>query len=160
MEPFTLHPNGVTILCPNAAVGAIGTVNGVQYEKVNFNRLEQLRNAASGGNNPQLEFVCTSGVIFMKDLFRNKRVFNTDISSWDTSDVENMERLFAEANAFNQDISKWDVGKVRFMEKLLKGAHAFNQNIGGWDTSEAKNMREMIRMTKVFNQDISGWERY
>ena len=155
---FYLHPNGVTILCPNAAVGAIGTVNGVQYEKVNFNRLEQLRNAASGGNNPQLEFVCTSGVIFMKDLFRNKRVFNTDISSWDTSDVENMERLFAEANAFNQDISKWDVGKVRFMEKLLKGAHAFNQNIGGWDTGEAENMREMIRMTREFNQDISGWD--
>ena len=155
---FYLHPNGVTILCPNAAVGAIGTVNGVEYEKVNFNRLEQLRNAASGGNNPQLEFVCTSGVIFMKDLFRNKRVFNTDISSWDTSDVENMERLFAEANAFNQDISKWDVGKVRFMEKLLKGAHAFNQNIGGWDTGEAENMREMIRMTREFNQDISGWD--
>ena len=155
---FYLHPNGVTILCPNAAVGAIGTVNGVQYEKVNFNRLEQLRNAASGGNNPQLEFVCTSEIIFMKDLFRNKRVFNTDISSWDTSDVENMERLFAEANAFNQDISKWDVGKVRFMEKLLKGAHAFNQNIGGWDTGEAENMREMIRMTREFNQDISGWD--
>ena len=155
---FYLHPNGVTILCPNAAVGAIGSVNGVQYEKVNYDRLKELRNQASGGNNPQLEFVCTSGVIFMKDLFRNKRVFNTDISSWDTSDVENMERLFAEANAFNQDISKWDVGKVRFMEKLLKGAHAFNQNIGGWDTGEAENMREMIRMTREFNQDISGWD--
>ena len=31
---FYLHPNGVTILSPNASVGAIGSVDGVQYTKV------------------------------------------------------------------------------------------------------------------------------
>ena len=36
---FYLHPNGVTILCPNASVGAIGTVDGVQYTKVDRNSL-------------------------------------------------------------------------------------------------------------------------
>ena len=124
---FYLHPNGVTILCPNAAVGAIGTVNGVQYEKVDRNGLLAMRNAGE-----DLSLVCTSGIASLAQVFRKKGSFNDDISSWDTSSVTTMERLFANARTFNQDISKWDVSNVTSMFNLLNGANAFNQDISGW----------------------------
>ena len=155
---FYLHPNGVTIRCPLAVVGATGTVNGVQYEKVDKAGLQALRNAATGGNNNQLAFVCTSGVDNLKDMFRKKGVFNIDISSWDTSSVTTMHRMFANAHAFNQDISKWDVSNVESMYNFLNLGYAFNQDISGWDVSNVTNMRRMIRDTRAFNQDISGWD--
>ena len=62
---FYLHSNGVTILCPNAIVGAIGTVDGVQYTKVDRNTLIAKRNA---GEN--LALVCTSGITDLSNMFR------------------------------------------------------------------------------------------
>ena len=155
---FYLHPNGVTIRCPLAAVGAIGTVNGVQYEKVDKAGLQALRNAATGGNNNQLAFVCTSGMVDLRDMFRKKTVFNIDISSWDTSSVTNMSRMLANAKAFNQDISKWDVSKVTNMYNFLNLGYAFNQDISGWNVSNVRNMKQMFRDARAFNQDISGWD--
>ena len=155
---FYLDPNGVTIRCPLAAVGASGTVNGVQYEKVDKAGLQALRNAATGGNNNQLAFVCTSGVDNLKDMFRKKGVFNIDISSWDTSSVTTMHRMFANAHAFNQDISKWDVSNVESMYNFLNLAYDFNQDISGWDVSNVTVMRRMFRDARAFNQDISGWD--
>ncbi len=150
---FYLDPNGVTIRCPLAVVGAIGTVNGVQYEKVDRNGLLAMRNAGE-----DLSLVCTSGITSLAQLFRKKGSFNDDISSWDTSSVTTMERLFANAKTFNQDISKWDVSNVTSMFNLLNGANAFNQDISGWDVSSVTSMRGMFRNTYNFNADIGGWD--
>ena len=153
---FYLHPNGVTILCPNASVGAVGTVDGKPYTKVNRNTLIAKRDA-----DEDLSGVCTSGITDLNSLFRKKNTTNnasvsSDISSWDTSDVESFSRIFANTD-FNQDISNWDTGKVENMYNAFQNAWEFNQDISGWNTENVKNMRQTFRLAKKFNQDISGW---
>jgi hypothetical protein len=55
---FQLAPNGVTILCPAAAVGATGIVNGVTYTKRDRAGLVALVNA---NDFAPLATTCTSG---------------------------------------------------------------------------------------------------
>ena len=177
---FYLHPNGVTILCPNAVVGSVGTVDGIQYTKVDRNSLIDKRNA---GEN--LALVCTSGITDLNSMFRKKgnnanslasgignwdtssntsmsRIFangnfNQDISNWDTSNVVNMYNAFQGASSFNQDISGWDTGKVNTMRWTFRRAKRFNQDISGWDISSVDDMRGLFKDTEDFNQDLSGW---
>mgnify|MGYP006264021515 FL=1 len=153
---FYLHPNGVTILCPNALVGAIGTVNGVQYTKVDRSSLIDKRNA---GEN--LAVVCTSGITDLNSMFRKKGndadLLASGIGNWDTSSNTSMSRIFANGN-FNQDISNWDTSNVVNMYNAFQGASSFNQDISGWDTRKVASMRQTFRRAKRFNQDISGWD--
>ena len=153
---FYLHDNGVTILCPNASVGAVGSVNGDTYTKVDRDALFAKRNLGE-----DLSFVCTSGITDLSSLFRKQNTTNnasvsSDIRSWDTSDVESFSRIFANTD-FNQDISNWDTGKVKNMYNAFQNAWEFNQDISGWNTENVENMRQTFRLAKKFNQDISGW---
>ena len=153
---FYLHPNGVTILCPNAIVGSTGTVNGVQYTKVDRSSLIDKRNA---GEN--LALVCTSGITDLNSMFRKKgndaNSLASGIGNWDTSSNTSMSRIFANGN-FNQDISNWDTSNVVNMYNAFQGASSFNQDISGWDTGKVTQMRWTFRRAKRFNQDISGWD--
>jgi surface protein len=154
---FYLHSNGVTILCPNAIVGATGTINGVQYTKVDRNSLIAKRNA---GEN--LALVCTSGITDLNSMFRKQYTtsnpaVSSDISSWDTSKNTSMSRMFANTD-FNQDISNWDTGEVVNMYNAFQNAWEFNQDISGWDTRKVVTMRQTFRLAKRFNQDISEWK--
>ena len=154
---FYLHSNGVTILCPNAIVGATGTINGVQYTKVDRNSLIAKRNA---GEN--LALVCTSGITDLNSMFRKQNTtsnpaVSSDISSWDTSKNTSMSRMFANTD-FNQDISNWDTGEVTNMYNAFQNAWEFNQDISGWDTRKVVTMRQTFRLAKRFNQDISEWK--
>ena len=46
-------------------------------------------------------------------MFINARVFNLDLSDWDTSNVTSMNGMFDGASAFNQDLrSYWNVCNV------------------------------------------------
>ena len=38
--------------------------------------------------------------------------FNSDISQWDTSSLEDMQWMFYETESFTGDLSKWNVSKV------------------------------------------------
>ena len=154
---FYLHPNGVTVLCPNAIVGATGTINGVQYTKVDRNSLIAKRNA---GEN--LALVCTSGITDLNSMFRKQYTtsnpaISSDISSWDTSKNTSMSRMFANTD-FNQDISNWDTGEVTNMYNAFQNAWEFNQDISRWDTRKVVTMRQTFRLAKRFNQDISEWK--
>ena len=152
---FYLHPNGVTILCPNASVGAVGTVDGVQYTKVDRNSLIAKRDT---GEN--LALVCTSGITDLNSMFRKKgqnaNTLGAGIGNWDTSSNTSMSRIFANGN-FNQDISNWDTSNVVNMYNAFQGASSFNQDISGWDTGKVTTMRQAFRRADRFNQDISGW---
>ena len=152
---FYLHPNGVTILCPNASVGAIGTVDGVQYTKVDRNTLIAKRNA---GEN--LALVCTSGITDLSNMFRkmgeSANSAGSGIGNWDTSSVTTIAKIFSNG-WFNQDISNWDVSKVKNMLNAFNGAHKFDQDLSGWNTSSVENMSTTFRRAVRFKSDISGW---
>ena len=80
---FYLHSNGVTVLCPDAAVGSSGIVNGITYTKRNESEVTRMANV--GRFYPeswkQLAKTCTSGISNLNGLFAGSR-FNEDISSW------------------------------------------------------------------------------
>src|SRR5690625_5110086 len=153
------HKNGVTILCPNAALGNIGIVNGIEYEVVGRIILEQkIRDGAD------VTRVCTSLITDMSELFSGN-IVNQDIGSWDVSKVTDMNRMFLGNFHFDQDISAWDVSNVTDMSYMFFYAEVFDQPIGNWDVSSVTDMSYMfVGDTNPnedgvrFNQDISKWD--
>ena len=82
--------------------------------------------------------------------------FNSDISTWDISNVTNMALLF-QGSSFNNNISSWDVSNVINMASMFQGS-SFNNDIGSWDVSNVTRMDNMFKETSAFNQDISNWD--
>jgi hypothetical protein len=97
---FYLAKNGVTVLCPEAAVGDVREVNGVLYTKRDRAALDTL--VASPTDEVELARSCTTGVTDMSELFGEAvgskvsypTTFNPDLSSWDTSSVTTMKEMF------------------------------------------------------------------
>ncbi|MEC8278590.1 MAG: BspA family leucine-rich repeat surface protein, partial [Myxococcota bacterium] len=152
---FYLHPNGVTVMCPSAAVGDTGVINGVTYTKRDRAALDALIDAGGMAGVVQS---CTSGITDMSLLFHNDPTFNGDITSWDTSSATDMSYMFEYNNDFNQDISGWDTSSVTSMGLMFTAARAFDQDIGGWNTRNVVNMNGMFKDTDNFNQDIGNWD--
>ena len=48
-------------------------------------------------------------------MFYGCKSFNSDISTWNVSNVKIMSWMFYKCEAFNQDISNWDVSNVSLM---------------------------------------------
>ena len=162
---FYLDANGVTIKCSGCSAGDTGFVGGVLYTAVeNGSGTNGIQTLVNAGNYNLVTTLITD----MSSLFLNKTSFNTDIGSWDTSNVTNMQNMFFGAYAFNNGnsntINNWDTSSVTNMRGMFTNTDAFNQNIGGWDTSSVTNMREMFGNgtaspnSSVFNQNIGSWD--
>ena len=145
---FYLAENGVTIMCPDASEGDLGSVNGVEYEAVTRYLLAVRRNQGA-----DLTILCTSLVTDLSGFFKGSS-FNQPIGSWDVSNVESMYEMFRDSE-FNQPIGSWDVGSVTNMGRMFWGS-AFNQHIGDWDVSSVTDMERMFDSTD-FNQSIDSW---
>jgi|GEM_PF-2432944 len=84
--------------------------------------------------------------------------FNGDISSWDTSSVQSMGGMFAFATSFNQDIGNWSTTSVTDTSGMFAGATSFNQDIGSWNVANVLSMSLMFAGATSFNQDIGSWD--
>lgn len=93
----------------------------------------------------------------MSQMFFGCQSFNSDLSSWDTSNVIYMQGMFNGCTSFNQDLSDWDVSSVTSMSGMFYGCTSFNGDISGWDVSNVTDMQSMFAKCNVFNQDLSGW---
>ncbi len=109
------------------------------------------------GNNVNLNYIDTSDVTDMSDLFSNNTTFNGDISKWNTSRVTDMSLMFYYASAFNQPLNNWNVSRVTNMSQMFYYATSFNQPLDTWDVSKVAHTDFMFRSATAFNQDISGW---
>ena len=152
---FPLAANGVTVVCPAAAVGDTGDVGGVVYTKRSKAQIDALVDAEDYA---PLATTCTSNVTDMSGMFSSATAFNQDISSWDVSSVTNMTAMFYEATSFNQDIGSWDVSSVTNMKYMFQDAIVFNGDISSWDVSSVTDMGYMFYGAEAFNQDISSWD--
>lgn len=146
-----LDDNGITIkACPDANVGDVGTVNGVEYTIVDRAMLDQMIE-----NEEDVTKVCTTLISDMANLFLQTN-FNQDISSWDVSSVNLMNRMFSNT-PFNQAIGSWDVSSVTDMSGMFFWTLSFNQPLNNWDTSSVTSMSSMFWYSE-FNQPIGNWD--
>ncbi len=146
-----LAENGVTIKASTEAeIGAIEILNGEVYQIVDLTSLiEMIKN----GND--LSKVVTTKITSMRELFKNNKVFNDDISSWDVSNVVDFSYMFMNSN-FNNDLSFWDVGSAELMKGFFAYSN-FNHNISEWDVSNVVDFSYMFTSTN-FNEDLSDWD--
>ena len=94
---------------------------------------------------------------YLNHCFFNCSNFNSNINSWNTSNVTNMSFMFQNASLFNQNISGWDISNVFDMSYMFNSASSFNQNISGWNTTNVQDISFMFYNASLFNQNISGW---
>ncbi|MEO9893799.1 BspA family leucine-rich repeat surface protein [Aurantibacter sp.] len=99
----------------------------------------------------------TSTILEMSGVFQGT-MFNQNIGSWNTSNVESMDLMFDDAKLFNQDIGSWDVSNVKGMVEMFYNADSFNQDISNWDVSSAVNMWSMFVGAEMFNQNLADWD--
>jgi len=150
---FFLAENGITVICPDAVVGASGTVNGMNYTK--RTREQIIDNLDEPG---YASTTCTSGITDMSSMFAFAADFNEDIASWDTSEVTTMQQAFDSAASFDQPIGAWDTSHVTDMRDMFYSAASFDQPIGAWDTSSVTAMSDMFSGAESFDQDIGSWD--
>merc|ERR1712194_465433 len=77
-------------------------------------------------------------------VFYGADAFNTDISSWDTSNLGNMIGMFQKTLVFNQDISGWDTSSATIMHRMFNEARDFNQTLCNWDYSRVTDTNFML----------------
>ncbi|MFN8841964.1 MAG: BspA family leucine-rich repeat surface protein, partial [Chryseotalea sp.] len=99
----------------------------------------------------------TSNVTTMDYMFYRARDFNGNIGTWNVSKVNTMTRMFEDASSFNQDLNNWDVSKVLNMSYMFWRAELFNGNISNWNTVSVTNMSQMFTFASAFNQNIGNW---
>lgn len=99
-----------------------------------------------------------SNVTNMSNMFRYNPEFNADLSNWNVSKVTNMYAMFYKAKKLNSTLSKWDVSKVRVMRGMFNGASSFNGDISKWNVSKVKDMGWMFYYANLFTCDLSKWD--
>ena len=156
--------NGVTVRCPGIANGGTFVLDGVEYTKRDRAGLDEV--VANSGRWSELPTSCTTGVDDMSQLFEDEATINENLSSWDTSAVEDMSGMFYFATAFNNGdpgnnganpLDAWDTSKVEDMSYMFRSASAFNQAIITWDTGAVEDMTRMFYDATAFNQDLQTW---
>jgi surface protein len=107
--------------------------------------------------------IVTTLMTDMSVLFYAKSSFNSDIESWDTSNVTNMNDMFAFHGAsnnrigFNKNINYWNVSNVTNMGGMFRYNSVFNNPLNLWNVSNVTNMSGMFRDAYSFNQPLNSW---
>ena len=91
---------------------------------------------------------------------------NSDLGSWDVSNVTEMGLMFSSAsfdNGGSPSITGWDVSNVTGMNSMFayhlsSNPTGFNQPIGSWDVSNVSEFQQMFNSNAWFDQDIGDWD--
>ena len=56
-----------------------------------------------------------------------------------------MQSIFHNCNQFNSDLSKWNVSNVNDMQGLFKGCVSFNSDLSGWNVTITSSRTSLTR---------------
>ena len=82
---------------------------------------------------------------------------DADLNFIDTSEITDMSELFYTLNIRNIKIDEWDVSNVTDMHGMFAWCKDFNCDLSGWDVSNVTNMADMFNSCKEFKCDLSDW---
>ena len=70
-------------------------------------------------------------------MFMECPLFESDLSGWNVSQVENMEEMFSGCCKFNSDFSNWDVSNLKQMTNMFSGCpeEKINSDVIEWGLS-------------------------
>ncbi|EKC0517653.1 DUF285 domain-containing protein [Escherichia coli O157] len=94
----------------------------------------------------------TGSLVNASSMFSNMQ-FNSDISGWNTSKLQDVVNMFAYNAAFNQDISGWNTQSLRRIDLMMRNNTAFNQDLSGWDVSNVTSGKDNV------GQGATNWPR-
>ena len=106
------------------------------------------------GNKGNFNWINTSKITDMSELFEENIKFNGHIELWDVSNVNDFSRMFNEARAFNQPIGDWDVSSATNMEAMFMAAKSFNQPIDNWNVQNVTNFNGMFMFADAYCQSL------
>ncbi len=98
-------------------------------------------------------------------IFYNCKLYNNDLTNWETENVQKFHRTFEYAELFNGDISNWRLDSCDDIQKMFWRATSFNCPINttvrgdgylAWDVSNVVYFLGALGFTS-FNQDVSNW---
>ncbi len=99
-----------------------------------------------------------SGVSSLRRMFKNCKIFNSNINHWDVSTITNFGDMFAQAKAFNQPLNNWDVSNGTQFSQMFTGCKTFNQPLNTWDVGNGTSFSNMFWYAEAFNQNINSWD--
>jgi len=83
---------------------------------------------------------------------------NSDLSSWDVSQVTTLYNTFRMMDEMNSDLSTWNVAQVTTLEGTFNSASKFvGTGLGSWDTAAVTSLRETFYLVGDMNSDLSKW---
>ena len=98
-----------------------------------------------------------SSIIDTTFMFMNCTNFNSDLSSWDVSNVTNMNNMFGDCTNFNQSLNNWNVSNVSNMYNMFANCTNFNQSLNNWNVSNVSDMYGMFGNCTNFDQPLNNW---
>ena len=94
----------------------------------------------------------TDNLVYANSMLSSIK-FNSDISGWNTSKLQEVVNMFAYNTAFNQDISGWNTQSLRKIDLMMRNNTAFNQDLSGWDVSNVISGKDNV------GQGATNWPR-
>ena len=79
--------------------------------------------------------------------------FNSDISGWNTTKLENVVCMFGYNTVFNIDLSGWNTQSLRKIDRMMYYNTAYNQDLSGWD------VRNVISGKDNVGEGATNWPR-
>ncbi|WP_060523581.1 BspA family leucine-rich repeat surface protein [Nonlabens sp. MIC269] len=153
--------NGVKTIFISGLLDTAGFKNtslNITMSQWGFSQWKTMNNAFYNCKNLTINSADSPNLSLVTDLsymFFGADNFNSDISSWDVSNVTNMRYMFRETS-FNQSLNNWSVSNVTDMSFIFS-LSPFNQPLDNWDVSNVTDMTDMFSSASSFNQPLNNW---